>query len=267
MGGFGGFLESVNPVGGFLGQLGNGLDKGIWDVLSGGALSSADAQAEANAANIGQVNAQMAFQERMSNSAYQRAMADMGKAGLNPMLAFSQGGASTPAGAAGHVDPVNGSLSNVYSKFLDKGMGVLGQKATIDQTQSQADLNNQNVEVGKANIGRADAAADVDVERRQNLAEERENIKQTRRILKNKEISSAAQAKQDVMDTDLSSERYGVDKAMQKPDAIIERIMDALGTAISGKQVFKAPRRRTTTGMDYNKGTGEIYREWKTEDH
>lgn len=44
-----------------------------------------------------------AWQEQMSNSAYQRAVEDMRKAGINPILAYTQGGASTPAGAQGTI--------------------------------------------------------------------------------------------------------------------------------------------------------------------
>lgn len=74
---------------------------------------------------------QMHFQERMSNTAYQRAVADMREAGLNPMLAYGKGAqASTPSGAMADTRKVNPKFSAELSLIKEQLDFTKQQKKT-----------------------------------------------------------------------------------------------------------------------------------------
>ncbi|AXH74594.1 MAG: DNA pilot protein [Microviridae sp.] len=126
-------------------KIGKGLSdyvETVGDFIPG--IGDSRAADEANQANAKSAAGQMAFQERMSNTAYQRAMADMKKAGLNPMLAMSQGGASTPSGAMSTAQPAAKTKLAEFGMNAATGLsGIAAQKALTANTLQDSVQNRQ----------------------------------------------------------------------------------------------------------------------------
>lgn len=78
------------------------------------------------------------FQKKMSNTAYRRAVKDMRKAGINPMLAYIQGGASTPSGSMADIPdmtkPVTAGIQAMQAKATT---GLLHQQAATGRQQER----------------------------------------------------------------------------------------------------------------------------------
>lgn len=75
--------------------------------------------------NSAEALANREWQEHMSNTAYQRAVEDMKKAGLNPILAFSNGGASTPGGSAGTISGASMGLASSSALGVSRSGGFV----------------------------------------------------------------------------------------------------------------------------------------------
>lgn len=196
-----GFLSSVlsSPVVGSL--LGGGL------ALLGGE--------RANASSAASVQQQMDFQERMRATQYQTTMADMRKAGLNPMLAAKVGGAGTPSGASM-------TFQNVGQAAADGAAKMSSSAVAMKRLTSEIENINADTELKKTTDKKTFIESGVKYQ-------EGENLVTMGRILDEQLISAQKQAVYDDMDRKMVE-----DNPMVKNLSTLMRLLGFTGNSAVG---------------------------------
>lgn len=106
--------------------------------------SNAKQAASTNAFNAQQAELNRKFQKEMSDSAYQRAVKDLEAAGLNPALAYQQGGAHSGSGSA--ASGVSAKFDSSAGAGINSAMAassIANQLANVKKTEAETGLTNE----------------------------------------------------------------------------------------------------------------------------
>lgn len=132
---------------------GSGVDGSGYAAAAGSYLASR----EANEARAEEAKKQRAWEASMSNTAYQRSIADMRKAGINPLSVYG-GPASTPSTVAPQVESYGGAITSAIEAIrLKKEMAETDSRIALNSNQAvnqaaQARLNENTAKKVKAEL-------------------------------------------------------------------------------------------------------------------
>lgn len=115
-----------------------------WGAIAGAVGGDLLGSAYSARNNRREAQKQREWQERMSNTAYQRAAADMEAAGLNRILAY-ENPASTPSGASSSISA---------PKLGSTGIAAASAKQAIEQSKAQEGLIEQQTRLTSAEAGK-----------------------------------------------------------------------------------------------------------------
>lgn len=122
--------------------------------------------------NAEQADRNRSFEERMSNTAIQRRMQDLRAAGINPMLAYGAGGASSPQGSTAQSSIPSGAQATggAHASVGMASSGIASPAPFHDVTAgmanaAQAELRHAEIDQVKANTSKT-AAEEAEIKAR-----------------------------------------------------------------------------------------------------
>jgi len=139
----------------FGGAPGAGIGMGV-----GGMMSQYFGQQQANAQTKEMAEAQMSFQERMSNTAHRREVDDLKAAGLNPILSANSG-ASSPGGATAQMQNEMQGFAASAAEVAMMTTQIKKNKAETELLQSQKRKTDTDNQVAKKGIPESEIKNDA----------------------------------------------------------------------------------------------------------